>query len=82
MNGGSICDPAVQATKLGSVELSFFFTIINHIHNEESAKAIEELRSQQPLDATSASTAKRITLYYMICGRERHFVIEANSPTR
>ena len=54
-------DPRMNA-ELGQLTLQ---SAINHIHNEELVKAIEELQSWQPLNATSPSTAERIALYHM-----------------
>ncbi|KAI4166538.1 MAG: hypothetical protein LQ343_007969 [Gyalolechia ehrenbergii] len=54
-------DPRMNA-ELGQLTLQ---SAINHIHNEELAKATEELRSWQPLNTTSPSTAERIALYHM-----------------
>ena len=54
-------DPRINA-ELGQLTLQ---SAINYIHIEELAKAIEELQSWQPLNATSPSTAERIVLYYM-----------------
>ncbi|KAL9044405.1 MAG: hypothetical protein Q9214_002455 [Letrouitia sp. 1 TL-2023] len=54
-------DPRMNA-ELGHLTLQ---SAINHVPDEELAKAIEELRSWQPLNATSPSTAERIASYHI-----------------
>ncbi len=48
--------------ELGQLALQ---SAINHVHNEDLSKAIEKLRTWQPMNIKSPSKAERIVLYHL-----------------